>query len=70
MKVRILYDFQAEGSNELSSYAGEELTVINANMFDGWIQVKNSRGGEGIVPSSYVEYITSNDDVCFFLKCN
>lgn len=61
-KVRILYDFQAEGSNELTAYTGEELHVINANMFDGWLQVKNMRGAEGIVPSSYVEYITSNND--------
>ena len=28
-QVRVLYDFQAEDSNELTAYTGEELTVMN-----------------------------------------
>ena len=90
--MRILYDFSAEGANELTAYAGEEFLVINAvsvpchrhrsfasshsfccvivslslgrsvvthkqTLFDGWIQVRNNRGEEGIVPSTYVEPI-------------
>jgi hypothetical protein len=30
-------------------------------MFDGWIQVRNSSGKQGIVPSSYVEYLNNQD---------
>lgn len=32
-------------------------------MFDGWIQVRNGRGNQGIVPSSYVEYLNNAQDV-------
>ena len=28
-------------------------------MFDGWIQVRNSHGAQGIVPLTYVEYVNS-----------
>ena len=62
-KVRCLYDFQAEDPNELTTHTGEELTVISTTLYDGWVQVRNAKGGQGIVPTSYVEYINDDDDI-------
>ncbi|CAF0725206.1 unnamed protein product [Brachionus calyciflorus] len=61
-KVRVLYEFKAEDSNELTTYVGEELTVINPSVFDGWMQCQNRNGQQGIVPTTYVESINDSDD--------
>lgn len=56
-KVRVLYDFNAESANEITTFVGEELTVLDPNSFEGWLKIRNKRGEEGIVPSAYVENI-------------
>ncbi|KAK4211723.1 hypothetical protein QBC37DRAFT_426290 [Rhypophila decipiens] len=59
----ILYDFEAQGEDEVTVYVGDEVIVIDDTKSDEWWQVrrlKNSK--EGVVPSSYIE-ITGTIDV-------
>lgn len=49
-----LYDFDAQGDDELSVKENEELTVVEKENEDWW-KVRNSSGQEGVVPASYVE---------------
>lgn len=49
-----LYDFVADGEDELSISEGEKLTVLEKDG-DDWWKVRNSRRQEGVVPASYVE---------------
>lgn len=50
----VLYDFTADGDDELSVAEGEDLIVLE-NDSDDWWKVRNSKGQEGVVPASYVE---------------
>lgn len=52
-----LYDFTADGDDELSVHEGEPLWVIERDSEDWW-KVRNSRGEEGVVPASYIEVIS------------
>ncbi|CAK5275563.1 unnamed protein product [Mycena citricolor] len=49
-----LYDFAADGEDELSVTEGEELTILERDG-DEWWKCRNSRGEEGVVPASYLE---------------
>jgi len=62
-KVKVLYDFTAESTNEITTYTGEELTVLDPNSYEGWLKIRNSRGQEGIVPTAYVEFIEEDQDI-------
>lgn len=62
-KVRVLYDFTAESANEVSTFVGEELIVLDPNSYEGWLKIRNNRGEEGIVPNAYVENIEDDDDI-------
>ncbi|TFK43561.1 hypothetical protein BDQ12DRAFT_675175 [Crucibulum laeve] len=53
-KAVALYDFAADGEDELSVAEGEQLTVLEKDG-DEWWKCRNSRGLEGVVPASYVE---------------
>lgn len=50
----VLYDFVADGDDELTVVEGEDLIVLERDS-DDWWKVKNSKGQEGVVPASYVE---------------
>lgn len=50
----VLYDFAADGEDELSVREGEALIVLERDS-DEWWKVRNSDGLEGVVPASYVE---------------
>ena len=50
----VLYDFTADGDDELSVAEGEDLIVLDGES-DDWWKVRNSNGQEGVVPASYVE---------------
>ncbi|TRM67650.1 hypothetical protein BD626DRAFT_626074 [Schizophyllum amplum] len=52
-----LYDFEADGEDELSVAAGEQLTVIEKDS-DEWWKCRNAKGAEGVVPASYLELAT------------
>ena len=50
----VLYDFTADGDDELTVAEGEDLIVLERDS-DDWWKVRNSVGREGVVPASYVE---------------
>ncbi|KAI1085607.1 SH3 domain-containing protein [Whalleya microplaca] len=51
--ARVLYDFHAEGGNELSIKKGE-IVKITRKEHDGWSLAANFRGIFGWVPTAYV----------------
>ncbi len=53
-KVRALYDFTGEASDELSFSTGDILYVINE--LEDWLEGKDSKGQTGIFPANYVTY--------------
>ena len=53
-----LYDFTADGDDELTVLEGEDLIVLDRDS-DDWWKVRNSNGQEGVVPASYVEVYPS-----------
>ena len=54
----VLYDFTADGDDELTVAEGEDLIVLERDS-DDWWKVRNSGGQEGVVPASYVEVCSS-----------
>ncbi|KAF5387639.1 hypothetical protein D9615_000383 [Tricholomella constricta] len=53
-----LYDFTADGDDELSISEGERLTILERDG-DEWWKCRNSKGDEGVVPASYIEVSAS-----------
>ncbi|KAG5637779.1 hypothetical protein H0H81_003280 [Sphagnurus paluster] len=49
-----LYDFTADGEDELSISEGEQLAILERDG-DEWWKCRNSKGAEGVVPASYIE---------------
>ncbi|PWZ03492.1 hypothetical protein BCV70DRAFT_155088 [Testicularia cyperi] len=49
-----LYDFEAQGDDELSVAENEHLVILEKEN-DEWWKVRNDSGQEGVVPASYVE---------------
>jgi hypothetical protein len=49
-----LYDFDADGEDELSVKEGDSLLVLERDG-DEWWKCRNSDGAEGVVPASYLE---------------
>lgn len=49
-----LYDFDADGDDELSVVEGEKLTILEKDG-DEWWKCKNAKGAIGVVPASYLE---------------
>jgi actin cytoskeleton-regulatory complex protein SLA1 len=49
-----LYDFQAQGNDELTVAEGDALWILEQDG-DEWWKCKNVEGNEGVVPASYVE---------------
>lgn len=50
-----LYDFLADGEDELSVKEGEQLFILDRVSSDEWWKCRNVHGAEGVVPSSYIE---------------
>ena len=57
----VLYDFTADGDDELSIVEGEQLTILERDG-DEWWKCRNSQGVEGMVPGSYIEVLRSSFD--------
>ncbi|KAI8879312.1 hypothetical protein K501DRAFT_297120 [Backusella circina FSU 941] len=51
-----IYNFQAEGGDELSVEENEQLYVLNYERTDGWWRVQKVDGLVGLVPSAYVQF--------------
>lgn len=55
-KGQMLYDFMAQGDDEVSVAIGDEVLILDDSKSDEWWQVRRLKNGkEGVVPSSYVE---------------
>lgn len=50
----VLYDFTADGPDELSAKEGERLILLEDDDPDWW-KCRNARNQEGVVPASYLE---------------
>jgi hypothetical protein len=52
----VLYDFMAQGDDEVSVAVDDEVIIIDDTKSEEWWQVRRLKNGkEGVVPSSYVE---------------
>ena len=57
-KGKVLYDFMAQGDDEVTVAAGDEVTVVDDTKSEEWWQVRRLKNGrEGVVPSSYIEVV-------------
>lgn len=55
-KGRILYDFKAQGEDEVTVAVDDEVIIIDDTKSDEWWMVRKVNSGkEGVVPSSYIE---------------
>ncbi|KAI5299295.1 hypothetical protein KEM56_003353, partial [Ascosphaera pollenicola] len=53
---QILYDFDAQGDDEVSVCVGDEVIILDDQKSDDWWMVRRLKNGrEGVVPSSYIE---------------
>ncbi|PHH68778.1 hypothetical protein CDD82_289 [Ophiocordyceps australis] len=55
-KGQVLYDFMAQGDDEVTVAAGDQVLVLDNSKSDEWWQVRRVKNGrQGVVPSSYIE---------------
>lgn len=55
-KGQVLYDFMAQGDDEVTVGAGDEVIVIDDTKSDEWWMIRRLKNGtEGVVPSNYIE---------------
>jgi hypothetical protein len=55
-KGQVLYDFMAQGDDEVTVAVGDEVIIIDDIKSEEWWMVRRLRNGkEGVVPSSYIE---------------
>ncbi|KAF8591583.1 hypothetical protein K439DRAFT_1380627 [Ramaria rubella] len=52
-----LYDFVADGDDELTVKEGERLIILDRVSSEEWWKCLNIHGAEGVVPASYIEAI-------------
>ncbi|KAI8333777.1 hypothetical protein EDC96DRAFT_451084 [Choanephora cucurbitarum] len=60
--VRSLYDYDAQNEDELSIRQGELLELIEQDDGSGWIKAKSTNHCLGLIPTSYVEYLSSEPE--------
>lgn len=55
-KGHVLYDFMAQGEDEVTVAVGDEVVVVDDTKSEEWWMVRRLKNGkEGVVPSTYVE---------------
>ena len=55
-KGHVLYDFMAQGADEVTVAVGDEVIVVDDTKSEEWWMVRRLKNGkEGVVPSTYVE---------------
>lgn len=53
---QILYEFMAQGDDEVTVAVGDEVIILDETKSDEWWMVRRLKNGkEGVVPSSYIE---------------
>ncbi|KAF5093709.1 hypothetical protein D0Z00_003917 [Geotrichum galactomycetum] len=52
---KVLYDFEAQGDDEVSVKEGETIYIINDEESPEWWMVKTGSGKQGVIPSTYIE---------------
>lgn len=53
---QILYDFMAQGDDEVTVAIGDDVIILDDTKSDEWWMVRRLKNGkEGVVPSSYIE---------------
>ena len=58
-KGQILYDFVAQGDDEVTLAVGDEVIVLDDRASEEWWMVRRVKNGQqGVVPSSYVEVLS------------
>jgi len=61
-KGKILYDFMAQGDDEVTVAVGDEVIIIDDAKSEEWWQVRRVKNNkEGVVPSSYIEITGTTD---------
>lgn len=59
-KGQVLYDFMAQGDDEVTVAVGDDVIIIDDTKSEEWWQVRRVKNGkEGVVPSSYIEVTDS-----------
>ncbi|KAM3446196.1 hypothetical protein MY3296_009892 [Beauveria thailandica] len=57
-KGKVLYDFMAQGQDEVTVAAGDEVIILDDAKSEEWWQLRRLKNGkEGVVPSSYIQII-------------
>ncbi|KAL1998224.1 hypothetical protein VTN02DRAFT_6621 [Thermoascus thermophilus] len=55
-KGQVLYDFMAQGDDEVTVAVGDEVVILDDTKSEEWWMVRRIKNGrEGVVPSSYIE---------------
>lgn len=55
-KGQVLYDFMAQGDDEVTVAVGDEVIILDDTKSEEWWMVRRMKNGkEGVVPSSYIE---------------
>ncbi|KAK9478217.1 hypothetical protein V1514DRAFT_331945 [Lipomyces japonicus] len=55
---KVLYDFDAQGDDEVTVREGDDVFIIDNQKSDEWWMIRHAVSGkEGVVPSSYIEVI-------------
>lgn len=52
---KALYDFTAQGDDEVSVREGDNVFILDSKKSDEWWMVRTTSGAEGVMPSSYIE---------------
>ncbi|RDA90419.1 hypothetical protein CP533_6963 [Ophiocordyceps camponoti-saundersi (nom. inval.)] len=53
---QVLYDFMAQGDDEVTVAAGDEVIIIDDTKSEEWWQIRRQKNGkEGVLPSSYIQ---------------
>lgn len=59
---KVLYDFEAQGDDEISVKEGENVFILDDKKSKEWWIVRSSNGDEGVMPSSYIEVAAEPSD--------
>jgi actin cytoskeleton-regulatory complex protein SLA1 len=63
-KGQVLYDFMAQGEDEVTVAIGDEVIILNDTTSEEWWQVRRIKNGtEGVVPAQYIELTSAQSSI-------